>query len=402
MPTRGKWRFSCLRDTGNAGVPRGSCANPYLATSRNRLVLQLTSISLVQFKNYLRAAFAFDKRVVGICGPNGIGKTNLLDAIYYLCFTKSYFAANDSQNATTGLHGFRVEGDFQLLQEAFRIVSILRETGRKELTVNDDACIRVSSHIGRFPCVIIAPDDAAIITEGGESRRRFLNALLSQLSAEYLQALMDYNKVLQQRNGYLKSIAEKRSHDKNLLDIYDEQLTGYGSVVFQHRKNFLQDFIPEVGRIYNRIAQTQEEVGIQYQSQLLSTPFQHLLRDFREKDILLQRTLGGIHRDDLLITLNGQPFKTIASQGQRKSLLFALKLAEYESLKKSKGFAPILLLDDVFEKLDEQRMHNLLHWVCVKNEGQIFITDTHPHRITEHFGRLDVDFQMIEVRDTSG
>lgn len=334
---------------------------------------------------------------MGICGPNGIGKTNLLDAIYYLCFTKSYFAATDSQNATTGSAGFRIDGDMRLAEEAFNVVCILRETGRKEFSVNDDLYSRVSSHIGKFPCVMIAPDDVAIITEGGESRRRFINTLLSQLSSEYLQALISYNKVLQQRNGYLKSLAERKTLNKSLLDTYDEQLSSYGNIIFEIRKDFLSDFIPQVGRFYEQIAQTEEKVGIEYQSQLVHSSFQHLLRDFREKDLMLQRTLAGIHRDDLTLMLDGQPFKNLASQGQRKSLLFALKLAEFETLKKSKGFAPILLLDDVFEKLDEQRMHNLLNWVCVENEGQIFITDTHPERIFQHVGRLTVDFQMITL-----
>ena len=274
---------------------------------------------------------------------------------------------------------------------------ILRETGRKEVILNDDTYTRVSQHIGKFPCVIIAPDDISIITEGGELRRRFLDVLLSQLDNFYLQNLIDYNKVLQQRNGYLKSIAERRLQDRSLLDVYDQQLVKYGEFIFRARQDFLKDFIPEVTRFYKQIAQLQEKIELSFESQLQQTSFDKLLQQFRDKDILYQRTHAGIHKDDLSIMLNGLGFKNIASQGQRKSLLFALKLAEFQALKTSKKFAPLLLLDDVFEKLDEQRMHNLLEWVCVQNEGQIFITDTHSERIQQHFGKLGVGFQLVQL-----
>jgi DNA replication and repair protein RecF len=360
-------------------------------------LLQLTNISLVQFKNYLQSSFAISERIVGICGPNGVGKTNLLDAIYYLCFTKGYFSRSDMQNAYSGRGGFRIEGEFQKNGQGEKIVCIVRETGRKEFFLNDEAYGKFSHHIGKFPCVIIAPDDVNIITEGGEARRRFLDGLLSQLSHTYLQNFMDYNRVLQQRNSYLKSLAEKRIHDKSLLEIYDQQLMEYGNFIFQERKTFLNDFLPEVNRFYYKIAQVSEKVELIYESQLHRTSFEKLLHEFREKDLLYQRTLGGIHKDELLMNLNGQAFKSIASQGQRKCLLFALKLAEFETLKTAKNFAPLLLLDDVFEKLDEHRMHNLLDWVCVQNEGQIFLTDTHPERIQKHFGDLRVNFQMLQL-----
>lgn len=261
--------------------------------------------------------------------------------------------------------------------------------------MNDDTYARVSQHIGKFPCVIIAPDDIAIITEGGEQRRKFLDALLSQLDNTYLQNLIDYNKVLQQRNGYLKSLAERRVQDKSLLEVYDQQLIKYGQFVFSARQSFLKDFIPEVKKFYKHIARAEERIELEYESQLQYSSFENLLLQFRDKDLLYQRTHIGIHKDDLSASLSGQTFKNIASQGQRKSLLFALKLAEFQALKISKKFAPLLLLDDVFEKLDEQRMHNLLDWVCLQNEGQIFITDTHAERIQQHFGKLGVGLQLI-------
>jgi DNA replication and repair protein RecF len=358
-------------------------------------LLQLNNISLTQFKNYQLKQYPFTERIVGICGSNGVGKTNLLDAIYYCCFTKSYFTRSDSQNILHGSAGFRIEGHFSLQGEPLKVVCVLRETGRKEFSVNDEPYEKFATHIGKLPCVIIAPDDVQIITGASEERRRLLDALLCQLDATYLQQLMDYNKVLQQRNGFLKSMGEKKITDYKLLDVYDEQLARYGAYVYQRRNDFLLDFLPMVTKFYTQIAGQTEPVALTYESQLHNTSFPQLLHRCRHKDVAVQRTTGGIHRDDINTQLNEQPFKALASQGQRKSLLFAMKLSEFETLKKTKQFPPLLLLDDVFEKLDADRMHNLLDYVCVQNAGQVFITDTHPERIKFHFDNLGIPFQMI-------
>jgi DNA replication and repair protein RecF len=243
--------------------------------------------------------------------------------------------------------------------------------------------------------VIIAPDDVQIITGASEERRRMLDALLSQLDPVYLQHLMDYNKVLQQRNGFLKSQADKRTTDYKLLDVYDYQLCRYGAYVYNKRKEFLQSFLPLVSEFYTQIAGQTEPLILTYESQLHDCSFPQLLQQTRQKDIIVQRTSAGVHRDDINCQLNNQPFKALASQGQRKSLLFAMKLAEFDTLKKAKQFPPLLLLDDVFEKLDAGRMHNLLDYVCVKNLGQVFITDTHPDRIRLHFDNLGLNYQLI-------
>jgi DNA replication and repair protein RecF len=368
----------------------------YLAAFLNRL-LRLNSISLVQFKNYLHRSFDFHSRIVGISGPNGIGKTNLLDAIYYLCFTKSYFNRSDVLNVTTGSQGFRLEGHLDRQDQSFEILCILRETGRKEFFLDGEAYEKFARHVGRFPCVFIAPDDVRMIIEGSEERRRYMDAILSQLDPEYLQRLINYNKLLQQRNSYLKSLAERRALDVKLLDVYDAQLVNDGNFIFDKRKQFLESCFRLVKDFYKKISGVDELIGLAYESQLLKAPFAELLSGLREKDILLQRTSSGIHKDDLVLSLNEQPFKNIASQGQRKSLLFALKLAEFTLLKEKKGFAPLLLLDDVFEKLDENRMHNLLDWVCVHNDGQLFLTDTHDSRIAGHFEKLGVGFQLVHL-----
>jgi DNA replication and repair protein RecF len=358
-------------------------------------LLRIKDISLLQFKNYSRVSFSFEERIVGICGNNGVGKTNLLDALYYLCFTKSYFSRSDQQAVHRGAAGFRLEAHLEKEGRMTEVVCILRETGKKEFLADGEPYEKFSRHIGRFPCVIIAPDDIQIITGASEERRRFLDALLSQLDAAYLQQLIDYNKILQQRNGFLKSLTERRLTDRALLEVYDGQLVRSGEQIFERRRQFLASFLPLAGRYYTLIAGAEEPISLGYESQLLYGGFAELLRQGLERDLALQRSGVGIHRDDIGLAYADLPFKTMASQGQRKSLLFALKLAEYETLKREKGFSPLLLLDDVFEKLDEFRMRNLLDRVCVQDNGQIFITDTHSERIRRELDGLGVGYQII-------
>jgi len=360
-------------------------------------MLRLQSISLLQFKNYTNRSFEFDERIIGICGNNGVGKTNLLDAIHYLCFTKSYFSRLDGNNVQQGKDGFRLEGNFVLQDKTEKTTCIFRETGKKEFSVNGQAYDKFSHHIGHYPCVVIAPDDAVLITGGSEERRKFIDSLLSQVDADYLQHLIRYNKILQQRNSLLRSFAEAGIGDVSLLDVLDEQLIKPGDYIFNKRKEFFVSFLPQVKHLYNEIATQPEELTLIYESQLLQSSFTELLQATRQKDCAAQRTTTGIHRDDLEITMNSQLFKNIASQGQRKSLLFALKLAEMDVLKNEKGFSPLLLLDDVFEKLDESRISNLLKKVCIENDGQVFITDTNQERLKEHLTSLEVNFQLITL-----
>ena len=360
-------------------------------------MILLRSIALTQFKNYSNRSFQFNERIVGICGNNGVGKTNLLDAIHYLCFTKSYFT-KDVLNIQSGQQGFRVNGELELNDKKEKAVCILRETGKKEFSINDSGYEKFSEHIGRYPCVIIAPDDIQIITDGSEERRRFLDALLSQIDKDYLQHLINYNKILAQRNSLLKSFYETGSKDLSLLDVLDQQLIKPGEYIFEKRKQFLFSFLPDVKKLYIEIAKQEEETELHYQSELNQCTFTELLHLNRQRDMAAQRTTGGIHRDDLVFNLNGQLFKNIASQGQRKSLLFALKLAEMDVLKENKGFAPLLLLDDVFEKLDEDRIANLLHRVCIENNGQVFITDTNQERLSQHLDVLSISYQLIMLK----
>jgi DNA replication and repair protein RecF len=361
------------------------------------LSLSVTDISLFQFKNYFHQDYRFTERIVGICGRNGRGKTNLLDAIHYLCFTKSYFTRLDQNVPQHGHQGFRLEGHFRLNDREEKAVCVLRETGRKEFTVNEQAYSRFSQHIGRYPCVVIAPDDVQLIIGGSEDRRKFLDTLLSQLDPIYLQHLIAYNKILQQRNSFLKNYNDGPSRDLSVLDILDEQLLAEGVPIFEKRERFLIGFLAEVKHGYNEIAQSYEPLQLIYDSELLSNNFAELLRFNRQRDLVIQRTSSGIHRDDLLFQMGTQAFKSIASQGQRKSLLFALKLAELDVLKEEKRLTPLLLLDDVFEKLDEERIGNLLQKVATDDDAQIFITDTNCARLTKQLEGLGKPFQIIEL-----
>lgn len=359
--------------------------------------LYLQSISLYQFKNYFQQQFNFTERIVGICGRNGVGKTNLLDAIHYLCFTKSYFTRQDGINIKQGHEGFRIEGHFTNKGKPEKAVCILRESGKKEFAVNDEDYTKFSKHIGRYPCVIIAPDDIQLIIGASDERRKFIDTLLSQLYPEYLQSLINYTKILQQRNSFLRSYMDSYSRDISVLDVLDAQLSKEGNAIFKKRSEFLLKFLPIVKQLYTDICQRYEDIHLFYESELHGVSMEGLLKYNRQKDIVVQRSAGGIHKDDLLFRLGEQSFKSIASQGQRKSLLFALKLAEMEIIKEEKSLSPLLLLDDVFEKLDEERINNLLLRVCADEDTQIFITDTNCNRLQEQLKKIENPVQLISL-----
>ncbi|HSK12053.1 MAG TPA: DNA replication and repair protein RecF [Phnomibacter sp.] len=366
----------------------------------------LKQISLLQFKNYGQAAFSFGQRVIGISGPNGSGKTNLLDAIYYLCFTKSYFSGSDAQLVKKDDQGFRLSGTFDTGEGApHEVVAILRENGKKEISWDGEPYGRVSAHVGRLPAVVIAPDDIEMITGASDARRKLADAMLCQIDGDYLQHLMAYNKILQQRNSLLKQMAERPNTPATVLEVLDEQLATRGAYIFQKRKESLLPFLQKATDHYERIAGKRDDIALQYISQLSSATadgpvrekFLQMLRQAAPRDRTLQRSTVGIHRDDLQFSMMDQAFKQTASQGQRKSLLFALKLTEYEWLEQAKGYPPLLLLDDVFEKLDDNRMHNLLTEVCLEKKGQVFITDTHQERLNESLTAIGIPFENIRL-----
>lgn len=360
-------------------------------------MVRLQQLSLVQFRNYIQKQFVFTDRIVGIVGQNGVGKTNVLDAIYYLSFTKSYFSRPDAQNVHHAYQGLRVEGQYDINSDQISITCILRETLKKEFYYDQEAYTKLSQHIGKIPCVMIAPDDVQIITGSSEERRKLMDSLLSQMHPDYLRYLIAYNKVLVQRNSLLKHAGETGVLDSILLETINEQLISNGQHIYEYRKQLIEIYLPKILSLYQNLAGQEDQINIQYQSQLQLQPFNELLHQSLAKDKVLQRTNVGIHKDDLLITIQGQPFKQEASQGQRKSLLFAIRLAEWELIKENKGFAPILLMDDIFEKLDEQRMIQLLGWVSHSTDGQVFITDTHKQRVADLLGKHLDSYQLIEL-----
>jgi DNA replication and repair protein RecF len=360
-------------------------------------MLALRKIIVTQFKNYNLQAFSFNKKVVGICGPNGLGKTNLLDAIYYCCFTKSYFSVSDSLNVRFNENGFRIESEFSFNDNLHQVVCINRLDSKKEFYHDEVLYEKLSKHIGLYPAVMIAPDDIAIINGGSEGRRKYIDTMLCVMDSDYLQNLMVYNKVLQQRNSLLKSMSAGHNNDFALLDVLDGQLLQPANYIFSKRKSFTETLLPMITKFYQKISGSNDAVSIQYESSLNKDSFEKILSGNRQKDIIMQRTMFGIHRDELCFNLDNGGFKSLASQGQKKSLLFALKLAEYQCIKINKGFSPLLLLDDVFEKLDENRMANLLRWVCTENDGQVFITDTHQKRLSAALEQLSIEWEIISL-----
>jgi DNA replication and repair protein RecF len=360
-------------------------------------MVRLQQLSLVQFRNYVQKQFIFTDRIVGIVGPNGTGKTNVLDAVYYLSFTKSYFNRPDAQNVHHAYQGLRVEGQYDFNGDKVPITCILRENLKKEFYYDQEVYSKLSQHIGKIPCVMIAPDDVQIITGSSEERRRLMDSLLSQMHPNYLKHLILYNKVLLQRNSLLKQAGESGILDSVLLEALNDQLIENGQTIFKYRAELITNYLPAILSLYQHLAGQNDSINIEYISQLQQQPFAELLNQSLAKDKVLQRTNVGVHKDDLFITIQGQPFKQEASQGQRKSLLFAIRLAEWQLIKAYKGFSPILLMDDIFEKLDEQRMIQLLDWVSHSTDGQVFITDTHKERVANLLGKHLSSYQLIEL-----
>jgi len=364
-------------------------------------MLKLNHIHLFQFKNCREATFNFSKHIIGIAGANGVGKTNLLDAIYYLCFTKGYFSGSDANNVLRGKAGWRIAGEMDRDDTLENAQCLFRETGKKEFSVNKLQYSKFSEHIGRYTCVVIAPDDTAIIIGSSSERRKFIDIIICQLDAVYLQHLMRYNKLLALRNAALKNLQQNANSFAHLLHTYNEQMAPLASYIYTARKEFVLHFFPKVIALYTQISGEEENIQLFYRTHLETHSWEQLVQMNRQKDMASARSNGGIHKDDIEICMNEIEFKNSASQGQRKTMLFALKLAEIYILKEAKGYAPLLLLDDVFEKLDENRIANLLKIVGTSFDSQVFITDTHKDRLENQLKKLAIDFQLIELTNNS-
>lgn len=342
--------------------------------------MHLEKITLTHFKNYEAQTLDLVRGVNCFTGMNGMGKTNLLDAIYYLCISKSYFGLADRELVLEGQDFFRLEGRFVREGRGEKIVAKVMPRKQKVFECNDVPYTTLSAHIGLFPVVIIAPDDTGIALGGSEERRRFVDNALSQIDPLYLQHLMTYNKVLKQRNALLKQFADRERFEPALLAIYDEQMIAPAGYLYEVRRAFMAEFSEILADTYTKISGGQEIVSCQYQSKLADCSLSELLRSSLAKDRALQRSTAGPHRDDLDFAIAERPLKRFASQGQLKSFILALKLAQYQMLKHKKNKPPILLLDDIFDKLDAQRVKHLLALIIQEDYGQVFITDTHQDR----------------------
>lgn len=340
--------------------------------------MRLEKLQLLNFKNYREVDLNFSSRINVLVGKNGSGKTNLLDAIFYLAFTKSAFST-DPHCILHNENYFMVKGAFRTGPDVSEIISSVQIGARKVFREGINEYQKLSEHIGKYPVILVAPDDVDLVKDGSEPRRRFFDSIISQLDNRYLEDLIQYNHALKQRNSLLKMFNEGGNVDWLALESYDHILIRFGSSIFQKRKQFVKEFLPVFRRFYQFIVEENEDTDLNYFSELEDRDFMEGLMATRQKDIALQRTSFGIHRDDFHFSLGQGDLKKLGSQGQQKSFVISLKLAQFEILKKHKGFKPILLLDDIFDKLDDFRIARLLELIS-SELGQLFITDARPDR----------------------
>lgn len=340
----------------------------------------LKSLTLVNYKNFDSKSFDFDPTINCLVGQNGVGKTNVLDAIYHLAFAKSYFNPVSTQNIKHGADFFMVEGLFEKEEREEKIVCSFKKGLKKIIKRNGKTYDKFSDHIGFLPLVIISPADRDLIIEGSDTRRKFIDGVISQSDKTYLQDLIKYNKVLAQRNSLLKYFVANHTFDKDTLTIYNEQMHALGTAIFEKRTAFMEVFVPIFQEEYKNIADKGENITLHYQSQLQHETLLNLFESSLEKDRMLQYTSVGVHKDDLEFSIEQHSIKKFGSQGQQKSFLIALKLAQFHFIKQQAQTKPILLLDDIFDKLDESRVAQIVSLVNNENFGQIFISDTHPER----------------------
>lgn len=357
----------------------------------------LQSLSLLNYKNFESESFDFDPKINCFVGNNGVGKTNVLDSIYHLSFGKSYFNPITSQNIKHGEDFFVAEGVYQINKREEKIVVSAKRGQKKMIKRNGKIYERFSEHIGFLPLVIISPADRDLIIEGSETRRKFVDGVISQGDSAYLDTLMKYNRVLAQRNSLLKYFAANNSYNKDTLLIYDEQLSQLGTQIFEKRTAFLDKFMPIFIKRYKSISNGNETVRLVYRSQLQEKSLSSLLQENLVKDKMTQYTNFGIHKDDLHFEIDEHPIKKFGSQGQQKSYLIALKLAQFDFIKTQRKVTPILLLDDIFDKLDEQRVEQLISLVDNENFGQLFISDTHADRTEEVVKKIHQTYKMFRL-----
>lgn len=359
--------------------------------------MHLQSLSLLNYKNFDAVTFEFDRKFNCLVGNNGKGKTNILDSIYHLSFGKSYFNPVSLQNIRHGEDYFMIEGGFVREEKAEKIVVGMRRGQKKTLKRNGKAYDKFSDHIGFLPLVIVSPSDRDLIVEGSEARRKFIDSVISQSDKNYLSVLVQYHRFLEQRNALLKYFAANQTFDAKTLEVYDFNLDRLGAEIHLKRKEFIELFISIFSEQYKAVSQTGEGIGLAYESDLNSGNLLDLLKSNLQKDRLLQYTSVGIHKDDLNFSIEGFPIKKFGSQGQQKTYLIALKLAQFHFIAEKSGIAPILLLDDIFDKLDDSRVSQLVSLVNQDVFGQIFISDTHADRTREIVDQTGKSFKMVQL-----
>lgn len=356
----------------------------------------LKRISILNYKNLEQAELSFSRKMNCIIGKNGMGKTNLLDAVYYLSFCKSATNPIDSQNIRHDQDFFVIQGFYETdTQEPEEVYCGLKRKQKKQFKRNKKEYTRLSDHIGFIPLVLVSPADSLLIAGGSEERRRFMDVVISQFDREYLEALIRYNKALMQRNTLLKSDIEP---EEELMAVWEEMMATAGTVVYQKRKAFIDEFIPIFQSYYAYISQDREEVSLAYESHAAQGDLLQLIQESRQRDRIMGYSLKGVHKDDLVMQLGEFPIKREGSQGQNKTYLIALKLAQFEFLKRTGSqTTPLVLLDDIFDKLDASRVEQIVKLVAGDNFGQIFITDTNRDHLDKILKKIDGDYKLFEV-----
>lgn len=359
--------------------------------------MHIENLSLINFKNYDELSLKFSKNINCLVGPNGSGKTNILDAIHYLSLTKSAFNSLDSQNIKTAEKFFTVKGSFFRGDNKFEILCSLQQGVKKVLKIDKKEYLKLSEHVGKFPIVLIEPNDTDLIRGASELRRKFFDAIISQMDAAYLNNLISYGANLKQRNALLKKFARSNSVDDDLLEPYNVRLINLGKSINASRLEFIELFSEIFSKKYAEVAELNEKVHLNYSSEFNDLDFETKFRKSLQKELMLERTSMGVHKDDYHFTIHSKPVKKFGSQGQQKSYVVALKLAHFHLVNDKKGFEPILLLDDIFDKLDARRVGNLINMIIKDNFGQIFITDAQEERMSKVLQNIDIEKFIFSV-----
>lgn len=359
--------------------------------------MRLDTLALLNYKNINDATLHFSPKINCFIGDNGMGKTNILDAIYYLSFCKSHSNTIDSQNIHHDAEFFLIQGEYQILGQTEQIYCGIKRKQRKQFRRNKKEYERLSDHIGLIPLVMVSPDDHELIDSGSEERRKFIDGVISQFNHEYLHQLLQYNNALKQRNSLLKS---ETGTDPDMIELWEEQMAYFGTYIYNERLKFIQEFVPVFQEFYARISGGNEKVSLKYDSQHQQyEDIKTRMKITRERDFILGYSTTGIHRDDLEMLLDAYPMKRVGSQGQNKTYLIALKFAQFEFLKKTHNHPPLVLLDDIFDKLDAKRVAQIVQLVASDMFGQIFITDTNRQHLDQLLNQIPQETTIFTVKD---